>query len=78
MHVRYSKSARKDLRKLPAKDCAAILAKFETYAKTGIGDVKKLTGRNDFRLRHGQWRAIFEMVDGILVVQVLHRNTAYK
>lgn len=77
MQVSFSKTATKDLRKLPKKDALALIDKLETYAKTGAGDVKKLTGRSEYRLRHGNYRALFEIENGVLVVRVAHRREVY-
>ena len=78
MQVTYSKTAVKNLRKMPAKDRAALMDKLDTYAETGQGNVKKLQSRAGFRLRHGQWRALFEINGDLLVVRVAHRREAYE
>ena len=72
-----SSRAKKDLDGLPTKDRDAIITKLQTFARTGAGDVKKLQGRPEYRLRHGVWRAMFEIEDGIIVLRVLHRSAAY-
>lgn len=78
MQVIFTKSATKDLRKLPGADAAAIIAKLSAFAETGAGDVKKLAGsENEYRLRHGNWRALFEIEDGVIVVRVAHRREVY-
>lgn len=69
--------AMKDLNALTAKDRNAIILKLQTFAHTGAGDVKKLKGRPEYRLRHGVWRAMFEIDDGVVVLRVLHRSLAY-
>ena len=39
-----------------------MVARLEAYAATGHGDVKKLKGsRNEYRLRMGDYRALFEL-----------------
>lgn len=78
MQIAYTHVARKGLKKMPAKDRAALIAKLEAYAATGDGDVKKLVGSEYFCLRHGDWRAIFEVEDGVLVIRVAHRREVYK
>tara|TARA_Y100000815_G_scaffold244735_2_gene243187 strand:+ start:860 stop:1096 length:237 start_codon:yes stop_codon:yes gene_type:complete len=78
MQVTYSRTATKDLRKMPAKDRTALMDKLDTYAATGAGDVKALQGRAGFRLRHGQWRAIFDINGDIVVVRIAHRREVYK
>lgn len=77
MQVTYSRTAQKDLRKVPAKDREALSRKLETYAETGHGDVTKLQGRDGYRLRHGNWRALFEIKGDILVVKVAKRGAVY-
>lgn len=77
--VTYSQAALKALRKIPASDAAALRAKLGHYAQTGEGDVKKLVGlMGRYRLRHGDWRAIFEIEDGVLVVKIAHRREVYE
>ena len=78
MFVIYTKVARKSLKKIPAKDRDTLMAKLDAYAATGRGDVKPLVGSELHRMRHGDWRAVFEIEDGILVVQVAHRREVYK
>lgn len=63
---------------MPAKDRAALIAKLEAYAATGEGDVKPLVGSPFFRMRHGNWRAVFEIEDDMLVVRVAHRREVYR
>jgi len=60
MQIAYTKVARKGLKTMPVKDRTALIAKLEAYAATGEGDVKRLVGSDYLRLRHGDWRAIFE------------------
>jgi mRNA interferase RelE/StbE len=78
MAIIYTNVARKGLKKMPAKDRAALMAKLDAYAASGQGDVKPLVGSSFFRMRHGDWRAVFEIEDGILVVKVAHRREVYK
>lgn len=77
MQITYSKSALKDLRKMPGKDAKAITAKLAKYAETGEGDVKKLQGRPEYRLRHGNWRALFEINGDVIVIRVAARGNIY-
>ena len=78
MQIVFSPRAVKDLKAIPVQDRNALLEKLETYAETGQGDVKKLTGSPFFRLRHGDWRCIFEVIAKIIVLRVLHRREAYR
>jgi len=77
MLVIYTSAARKGLRRMPAGDRSALMAKLDTYAASGDGDVKRMVGSAFFRLRHGDWRAIFEIDAGVLVVRVAHRREVY-
>ena len=60
------------------------MAKLEAYAarRDAPVDVKPLKGeKNVFRLRHGDWRAIFEVgvkARAMVVVDVVNRRDAYK
>lgn len=77
MRITFTRTALKDLRKVPAKDRKAIIEKLTRYDKTGEGDVKKLQGRAEYRLRHGNWRALFEIQRDVIVLRVAHRSQAY-
>lgn len=77
MQLVFTRSATKDLRKMPTGDRDAILAKLQIYAETGEGNVKKLQGRDGYRLRHGNWRALFVIEDDVVVVRVAHRRDVY-
>ncbi len=77
--VTYTRTAIKALRRMPAKDSKAIMAKLDNYAAGGTEDVKALQGSDLFRLRHGNWRAIFSQ-DGLViaVLNVAKRGEAYR
>ena len=81
--VRFTRSADKDLRRLDHRAAQTIVASLETYAVTGVGDVKMLEGFGGvFRLRVGAYRASFTLVNKrplvIEVVEVIKRGDAYK
>lgn len=78
MQVRYSNAATKALSKMPAKDAAALSRKLSIFAETGEDDVKKLVGQPYYRLRHDEWRAIFEIKGDVLVVRIAHRREVYE
>jgi mRNA interferase RelE/StbE len=43
------------------------------------GDIKKMSNRNDFRLRIGRYRAIFRIEGGTIIVsKIAPRGQAYK
>lgn len=78
MTVSYLPAARKALKTMPRSDRNVLMEKLDRYAATGEGDVKKLGGSSAYRLRHGDWRAIFTLDDGVLVVRVAHRREVYR
>jgi len=77
VQVVFTSKARKGLRKMPAADRARLVEKLTAFAETGSGDVKALTGSPFLRLRHGQWRALFEIDGDLIVVRVAHRREVY-
>lgn len=74
--------ARKDLRRIDPPTRQRILRAIERLAAGAelTGDIKRLSGSNEYRLRVGDWRVRFER-DGrhlvIIVVRVLPRGRAY-
>jgi mRNA interferase RelE/StbE len=77
--VAYSGTARRSLRKLPAKVRERIEARIADYAATGTGDVVMLQARDGARLRVGDYRVIFvETATDIQVMAVGHRRDVYR
>jgi mRNA interferase RelE/StbE len=74
--ITWTLAARRELRKLPP-DVGE--AKIERFARTGAGNVKRLTGRPGARLRVGDWRVIFvETAMTVEVRAVGNRRDIYK
>lgn len=80
MIARYTHRAQRDLEKLPVKDRQQLVGAVDRLAAHGIGDVRALGGpwRGRYRLRVGDWRAIFRREDGVVVLRVRHRREAYR
>jgi mRNA interferase RelE/StbE len=77
--VLYTLAARRSFRKLPADVQAQIEAKLQRYAETGAGDVTALQGVEGYRLRSGDYRAIFVMTDEAIKVRAVgHRRDIYR
>ena len=77
--ITWTHDARREFRKLPPDVRADIESKLERSAKTGAGNVKRLTGRPGARLRVGDWRVIFiETTTTIEVRAVGNRRDIYK
>lgn len=74
MHsVEYSREALKALMRMPRNTRELICAKVDALAAAPAEaqNVKKLVGRPGYRLRVGDWRVIYDIEAGRLVVRVL-------
>jgi mRNA interferase RelE/StbE len=74
--VGFKPRALKDLSDLPQADRRRVVARIEGLQNNLAGDVKKLTNFTpEYRLRVGDWRALFE-IEGttVPVYRVLHRR----
>ena len=74
MHsIEYSREAAKALAKLPRNVQALLQEKIAGLARDpfGANHVKKLVGEPGYRLRVGDWRVIYVVESGRLVVRVL-------
>jgi mRNA interferase RelE/StbE len=61
--IRYNKAAIKALTRMPGHKARLIRSKIEQYASEPeimVNNVKKLQGRDGYRLRVGDWRVIFD------------------
>ncbi|HYP58238.1 MAG TPA: type II toxin-antitoxin system RelE/ParE family toxin [Beijerinckia sp.] len=72
----FTHQAAKDLDAIEAAGREAILSGLSQYAIDGRGDVKRLAGRDGFRLRIGRYRVIFdEDQTTILAIYIGKRET---
>ena len=70
--VQYSRKAIKGLRKLPANVADQFRTAFQEIANSrGHWEVKKLAGREGYRLRIGGYRGIYKIEGGQVTVLVL-------
>ena len=80
--IELSRSALKSLKKLDRKAAVRIFAAVEKLAKNPRPHgVKKLEGYTLWRLRVGDYRVVYDIDDGkvvILVVKVSHRKDVYR
>lgn len=74
MHsIEYTRDAVKTLAKLPRNVRELLREKIEDVARDpfGAANVKKLVGQPGYRLRVGDWRVIYDVDSGRVVVRVL-------
>lgn len=80
--ITFKKSVAKDLRVIPKSDIKKILGKIDTLSESPRGEgCIKLSGKETYRVRQGLYRIIYEIKDGLLVVNVVkvaHRSDVYK
>ena len=74
MHsIEFTREAIKALGKLPRNVRELVRQKIEGLARDpfGAANVKKLVGQPGYRLRVGDWRVVYDVDSGRLVVRVL-------
>lgn len=72
----YSDRATKQLDALPLPAQEQVISALERYAMHGVGDVKKLNGREGYRLRAGSYRVVFaEDQVTVIAIYVGRRDT---
>ena len=84
MHrILLERSAERDLRSLPRQEFARIVERIQALARDPRPPgSRKITGsQNDWRIRVGSYRVIYEVDDAercVRVMRVRHRGTAYR
>jgi len=78
----FRQSVVKDLRPIPKFDVARILKKIESlvYDPRPTG-CEKLSGLERYRIRQGNYRIIYEIIDQDLIISVVkigHRREVYR
>ena len=76
----WTEPAKADVRRLDKPTAMRILAALHRFVESGEGDVKVLQGREELRLRIGDYRLFFvcPAADTIEIRRVLHRREAYR
>jgi mRNA interferase RelE/StbE len=81
-HVEFATRARRDLRQLDPPVRQRILDALDRLVgEPPAGDVVRLTGREEWRLRVGDWRVRIRFDDAqrtVVVLRVLPRGRAYR
>ena len=78
--VELKPKAIKDLKSLPKADQDKVATRLQAMENNLEGDVKKLTNHTpEFRMRSGNYRALFEIEGNkIVVYRILHRKEVYR
>lgn len=81
--VEFTRTAQRDLRRLDPPVRARVTDSLRTLAQDPqrAGQLRKLTGASEWRLRIGDWRALVLLdphARTIQVTRVLHRGRAYR
>lgn len=81
--IEYSHTAAKALRKAPANIARRLMSAIEKLAAAPyeMAGIKKLTAREGYRLRVGDWRILYTVHNDILTVHILdvgNRKEIYK
>lgn len=80
--VEFTKSAQKELAKLPSQISLRIAkAVFELSLDPRKGDVRPMIGTKSWRRRVGDYRIIYDIYDNklaILIIRIRHRKDIYK
>jgi len=76
----WTEPAKADVRRLSKPAAMQILSALHRFADSGAGDVKALQGKEELRLRIGDYRLFFVCTepDTIEIRRVLHRREAYR
>jgi len=79
--ITFKKSVAKDLRVIPKNDIQKILSKIDSLSENPRGEgCIKLSAKESYRVRQGLYRIVYEIKDGLLVVNVIkvaHRSQVY-
>ena len=80
--VIFTKSVKKDFRKIPKLEASKVLNEIEELAKNPRSSkTKKLKGEKLYRLRVGNYRVIYDIQDNLMLIFVVklgHRSDIYR
>ena len=80
--VIFTKSVKKDFRKIPKIEASKILNEIKELAKNPRSSkTKKLKGEKLYRLRVGNYRVIYDIQDNLMLIFVVklgHRSDIYR
>lgn len=80
--VVIKRSAAKELEDVPRKDRPKLVGKIQALATNPRPEgSEKLAGQDRYRIRHGDYRVLYEVDDTVVVVTVVrvaHRREVYR
>jgi mRNA interferase RelE/StbE len=80
--IEFKKSAAKELYAIPRKDIYKIINRIKLLSvNPRPQDIIKLTNREDYRIRVGNYRIIYTLTDNILIITIIkigHRKEVYR
>ena len=80
--LRLKNSAAKEIENLPKKDCARVVGAIQKLLDDPYGQyTQKLSGQEKYRIRVGNYRVLYEIINDELVVMVVkvgHRKDVYR
>ena len=80
--IEIKKSAVKEIEDLPGKEIRAVLDKISFLADNPRPhNCQKLSGREQYRIRHGKYRILYGIEDDNLIVYIVrvgHRKNVYE
>jgi mRNA interferase RelE/StbE len=80
--VEFTKGAQKELSKLPHASGVRIVKAIDRLSTDPRkGNVRPMVGSTSWRLRVGDYRVIYDILDGklvILVIRIRHRREVYR
>lgn len=71
--IEYSRESLKTLKKMPRNSSTLIRSKIEQLAEDPYhpnNNVIKLTGVDGYRMRAGDWRIIYKLIDNRLIIKI--------
>ncbi|HPA47741.1 MAG TPA: type II toxin-antitoxin system RelE/ParE family toxin [bacterium] len=78
----FKESVAKDLRAIPNKDIQRILERLTQLTENPRGPgSEKISDRERYRIRQGDYRILYEIADDVLIVTVVkigHRRDIYR
>jgi mRNA interferase RelE/StbE len=80
--LRIKKSAERELRALPKADLSRLVQRLQGLASNPRPHgCEKLSGEDKYRIRQGDWRAVYSIDDAAHIVDIVkigHRRDVYR